>query len=68
MPEPNAWSIAAALDVAVAAAELVPVALPEEVPVAEEPPAAEPDDEPVEFGIAEAPISSRQLHLGLVQT
>lgn len=51
MREPSVWSAAAALEVAFAAAELVPVALPDEELVAEEPPvdappAAEPVEEP----------------------
>ena len=52
MPEPNASSTAAALEV-LAAAELVPVALPDEEPVAEElpvdvTPAAVPVEAPME--------------------
>ncbi len=63
MPEPSAWTIAAALKVAFAAAELVPVALPDEEPVAEEPPVAEPVDEPVELDIVEDPIATISLIL-----
>ena len=55
MAEPSVWTIAAALEVAFAAAELVPVALPDEEPVAEEPPAAEPVNEPDELDIIEDP-------------
>ena len=46
----------------------MPVALPDEVPVAEEPPAAEPDDEPIELDAVEVPVLMYQPQLGLEQT
>lgn len=63
MPEPSIWSAAAALEVAFADAEFVPVALPDEEPVVEgppvdAPPAAEPVEEPGEFELVDDPFSS----------